>query len=158
MVDFASQGSVGGDGALQGVGELIAKLRAMKNMDDGKIIRGVARTGIRPAFTAARQNIKIGTEAFRTYRGRLVAPGFAYRNIRIVTTLSGDKQRADALLGVSKEAYYATQFLERGTSKMRAQPWIRSAFFSTKDAQLNRMKDYLNGWLIKLAASKDGKT
>lgn len=137
--------------ALQGVAQLVVKLRELGAMEDGKIIQGAVRAGMRPALVSARQKIPVGTIAHRTYKGRLVAPGFAKRSLRIVAVLSKDKQQATALLGPSKEGYYATQFLERGTFKMKAQPWLRPAFYGTGEQQKTALAAYLNKWFLKKA-------
>jgi HK97 gp10 family phage protein len=120
---------------LEGVGELSKQLDALGKLDDGKAIRAAVRAGMKPAFKAAQQNIPVGTVAHRTYKGRLVGPGFAKRSLVIVTTLSKDGQKASAILGVKAEAFYAIQFVEMGTSQMAAQPWLRPAFYSTREEQ-----------------------
>lgn len=142
------------DGALAGAADCIRKLQALGALDNGKIALGAVRAGIQPAFTAAEAKIPVGTRMHRTYKGRLVAPGFGKRSLVIVTTKKTNDGLPSALLGVRGEAYYETQFLERGTSKMRAQPWLRSSFYSTQDAMEAAMVAYLQKRLAKLA--KDG--
>lgn len=137
--------------ALQGVANLVLKLRELGAMEDGKIIAGAVRAGMKPALKSAQQKIPVGTVEHRTYKGRLVAPGFSKRSLRIVVVKSKDRQQATALLGPSKEGYYVTQFVERGTFKMKAQPWLRPAFFGTAEQQKLAMAAYLNKWLLKKA-------
>lgn len=153
---MADAGSFAESPHLSGAADLYKKLTVLGGLDSGNLIRGSVRAGMNAAKKAAKERIPVGTEAFRTYTGRLVAPGFASRNIKMITVLSKDKTTATAILGVSKEAYYAVQFVEMGTSKMAAQPWLRPAFYATSGAQQEGMVAYLQKRFDKIAKSKDG--
>lgn len=100
-----------------------------------------------PVLQKARELIPVGVDQHRTYKGRTVAPGFAKRSIRVVARLNKDKTGASASVGVAAEAFYAVQFVELGTAKMPAQPWLRPAYQSTRQAQLSalarRMKVFI---------------
>lgn len=98
-------------------------------------MRSAVRAGIRPAFQRAQQTIPVGLDTHRTYKGRLVAPGFSKRSLRIVTRVSADKTRVSAAIGVRREAFYAVLFTELGTSKMPARPWLRESMRSTEAQQ-----------------------
>lgn len=139
------------DGALAGSADLIAKLQAFGALDDGKITLGAVRAGMNETLKVARVNIPVGTRLHRTYKGRLVAPGFGQRNLRVVTTRKTDSGRIAALLGVREEAYYETQFLEKGTRKIRATHWLLSSFDSSKDGQELAMVAYLQKRFDKIA-------
>jgi HK97 gp10 family phage protein len=144
------------DQALQGVAQLIAKLRDIKSLDDGKALRAGVRAGMRPALLAARSKIPIAKKQYKlakTYGGGVVQPGYAQKAIRVITTVSPDKQQASALMSVRKAAFYAVNFVEIGTSKMAAQPWLRPAFYSTQDAQKQALADKLKAYLEKVSAS-----
>lgn len=136
---------------LLGAKDLFDKLVTLEGLDSGNIIKAAVRAGLNVAKKAAIEKIPKGTEPFRTYTGRLVAPGFASRNLKLIVVLSKDKTVAQALLGVTKEAYYAVQFVERGTSKMAAQPWLRPAFYATGNAQQAAMVAYLQKRVNKIA-------
>jgi len=139
---------------LEGVGQLTKQLEALGKLEDGKAVRAAVKAGMTPAYKAAQQNIPVGTVAHRTFKGRLVAPGFAKRSLRLVTTLSPDKQKATAIIGVRGEAFYAIQFVEMGTSKMAAQPWLRPAFFNTREEQESAVAESLKRTIEKLARTK----
>lgn len=141
------------DSALAGAADLIKKLQALGALDDGKIAIGAVRAGMKEALKLAQVKIPVGTRVHRTYKGRLVTPGFGKRSLKIVTTRKTDDGLPAALLGVSKEAYYETQFLERGTSKIKAQPWLRPAFYNSQDAQKAAVVAYLQKRLLKIAAT-----
>lgn len=135
--------------ALEGVAELTKQLDALGKLEDGKAIRRGVAAGGRVVVARAKALIPKGVDAHRTYKGRLVAPGFASRSIRSVTTLSKDKQKATAKVGVRAEAFYAVNFVELGTSKMQKQPWLRPAFQSTIDAQQKALADSLLKTIMK---------
>lgn len=121
---------------VEGVAELERKLLGLGSVASIPILRAAARAGIKPAFERAQATIPVGSEAHRTYKGRLVAPGFSKRSLRIVTRATSDGRRVSAAIGVRKEAFYAVLFKELGTSKMAATPWLRPAMASTQGAQL----------------------
>lgn len=139
---------------LEGVAELTAKLSQLGKKVQGKALRIAVREAMKPALKRAEALIPVGKVAHKTYRGRLVAPGFAKRNIRIRTRLSRDKEKATAILGVNREAFYAVQFVELGTSKMAAQPWLRPAFESTRSQQQSALAAALKKQIDKAARSR----
>lgn len=143
-----------GGSRLEGVAQLTRQLDELTKQVKGKGLRAAVRAGIRPAATAAKANIPVGDVMHKTYKGRLVAPGFAQRSVRTVTTLSKTGEQASAVLGVRREAFYATQFVEVGTAKMPAQPWLRPAFESTQDAQQQAIADSLRKTILKAAKTK----
>lgn len=122
-------------GGLFGAKELSAQLSELKDGLDVKVMRAAVRAGIQPAFEKAQRDIPIGLDAHRTFDGRLVAPGFSQRSLRVVTRVSPDRKTVSAALGVRREAFYAVLFTELGTSKMRARPWLRPALRETQDQQ-----------------------
>lgn len=139
---------------LIGVAELTRKLEALKKLDDGKALRSAVRAGIKPAVDRAKATVPIGTVVHRTYKGRLVAPGFARRSMRVITRMSKDKQKATAVLGVRAEAFYVLQFLERGTSKIAKRPWLVPAFEGTLTQQESALAQSLRKSIDKAARSK----
>lgn len=118
-----------------GLAQLGRQLLALKASMQGKFLRASVKQGIQPALERARSLIPVGVDAHRTYKGRKVQPGFAKKSIRAVVTVARDKASASAILGVKSEAFYATQFVELGTSKTAARPWLRPAFRGTKQQQ-----------------------
>lgn len=137
--------------ALEGVAALTKQLDALGKLEDGKALRRGVAAGGRVVVSRAKALIPKGVDSHRTYKGRLVAPGFASRNIRAVTKLSKDKQKATVAIGVRNEAFYAVNFVEIGTSKMARQPWLRPAFYSTVDAQQKALADSLRKSILQAA-------
>lgn len=141
------------DRALAGAADLIAKLQALGALDDGKIARGAVHAGMGAVLKNAQTKIPVGTRLHRTYKGRLVAPGFGRRSLRIVTTTKTDDGLIAALLGVRAEAYYETQFLEKGTKKIRGTHWLQQSFSDSQDAMKTATVAYLQKRLLKIAAT-----
>lgn len=137
------------DLALRGAAELTRKLAELGALDK-KAIRSVVRAGITPALVKARATAPVGTRFHKSYKGNVLYPGYLHKHLRVATTVQ--KGIATALLGPTKEAFYGTAFVEIGTSKMAAQPWLRPAFRSTLDAQKSAMVDKLNSLFAKVAA------
>ena len=142
------------DGALAGAADLIAKLQALGALDNGKIARGAVRAGMTATLQVARTKIPVGHRLHKTYKGRVVAPGFGKSSLRIVTTTKTDSGLPAALLSVRKEAFYETQFLEWGTKKIRGKHWLLDSFDQSQDAMKRAAVVYLQKRLLKLA--KDG--
>lgn len=136
---------------LEGVATLTKQLIELGSLDNGNVLRGAVRAGMGPAFDRYIQMIPIGTEAHRTYRGLLVAPGFAKEHVKRATTVNGAKNVASCVLGVSKEAYYILQYVEVGTRYQKPQPNLRAAFSETRDAGEEKLRAYLQKAVIKAA-------
>jgi HK97 gp10 family phage protein len=139
---------------LEGVEELTRKLREMGDAVAGKALRNAARAALVPALERARRIVPEGTVVHKTYKGRIVTPGFAARSIRIKSVRTRDRGIGIALLGVKPEAYYALQFVELGTSKQPARPWLSTAFEHTRTEQLESLKAALKRSLIRAAKKK----
>lgn len=120
---------------VDGVDRLLKQLRRIGQLERGKALRRGLKAAMRPAQQRARAAIPVGIDKHRTYLGREVRPGFARRSIRVVVSVSRDKSRAVAVLGVKSEAFYAVQFVELGTSRTPAHPWLRPSFEATKHDQ-----------------------
>jgi HK97 gp10 family phage protein len=145
---MADSGTTG----LEGVADLVAKLEALSKLEDGKAIRRAVRAGMKPALSKARDRIPVGSVPHKSYDGKfLLLPGYARASLRIVTTLSTDKQKATALLSTRKPGFYAPTFVELGTVKMAARPWLRPAFYSTSDEQRQGINDSLAATIDKIA-------
>lgn len=142
---------------LVGVKELTQKINAMGTVFAAKNLRGVSKDALEVAEHVARANIPRGTEPHKTYKGRLVSPGFALATLHIETFINKATGTAVAVLGVAREAFYAVLFVELGTSKMPAQPWLRPAFEQSKDPMLQRLAASLRERVEKIAKKRGRK-
>lgn len=135
-----------------GLQELSQQLRALGETVAARNLKGAAKDAMEPTESAARASVPVGSEIHKTYKGRTVTPGFAQRSIRRAAfAMRGAKNVVRAVVGVAREAFYAVAFLERGTSKMPAQPWLVPAFEQTQAQVLNRFRASLRERLARIA-------
>lgn len=106
--------------------ELSRKLAKLGQELGTKTLRQAAMGATTPVFKEMKAAIPVGKVAHRTHKGRLVAPGFAKRNIK--RRSSAKKGKASVVIGVASEAFYAVQFVDRGTKKMTARNWFKKRF------------------------------
>jgi HK97 gp10 family phage protein len=134
-----------------GLRELGQKLAALGQAVEARNLRGAARDAMQPTEAAARATAPVGTAVHKTHKGRTVTPGFAQRSIKRVSTFSRARGVVRGMVGVAQEAFYAVAFVERGTSKMPAQPWLVPAFESTQAQVLVRFRKSLRDRLERIA-------
>jgi HK97 gp10 family phage protein len=136
-----------------GFDELAKKLKTLK---DPKEIGDAMKTEVRAVMLEVKATaaglIPEGIDPHVTYKGRVVAPGFAKRSLRVVSRLDKKRGAAYAILGVRAEAFYAIQFVELGTSKMAAQPWLRPAFEQHADPAIRKVAQGLREWIVGIAS------
>lgn len=151
---------------IKGARELSLKLSEMGKAAGGKALRSAVMSASLPALRAAQQAAPVGNPPYqtsdgrsvdpypkRTYKGRLVTPGFASRNIRRVSRLSSDRTVATVKIGPRSEAFYAVQFIELGTSKIAKRPWLEPSFRQSIPQVNEKLKERLKA-LIDKAAKK----
>lgn len=136
---------------LEGVAALTRQLQALGKLEDGKALKSAVKAGIAPALKRAREIVPVGTKPFRTYQGLLVNAGFLKTQLRTISTINSEHNIASGILGVSKAGYYGVKFLEMGTRKMRAQPWIRRALLESRDECEEAFKASLEKAVLKAA-------
>jgi hypothetical protein len=141
--------------ALQGAKELDAKLKALSGTMAPKLIRGALGEALKPTLALARASVPEGDRMHRTYKGRLVSPGFARRSTYISTTVARDGSSVSATIGVRDEAFYAIQFIEFGFKDVPARPWLVPAFNATRTIMLSLFVAALSR-RIEAAARKGG--
>ncbi len=122
--------------ALEGVSDLTAQLVDLGAKIAAKELRGTVGSVMEIAEHRARSLIPQGDEPHFTYKGRLVSGGYAISTLHVETSFNKRTGSAVALLGVGREAFYAVQFVELGTSDMPARPWLRPAFEGSADPML----------------------
>lgn len=136
---------------LEGVADLTKKLIDIAGAMAPKELRGTVKGAIEEAEHLARARIPQGSEPHKTYRGRLVSPGFAVSTLHVETYINKKTGSAGAALGTSREAFYATLFVELGTVNTPAQPWLRPSFEESQDPMLRRIADELRRRVEKIA-------
>lgn len=136
---------------LEGVRELTGKLTEMGVKLATRELRGTVKSALQEAEHLARARMPQGTEPHVTHRGRLVSGGYALSTLHIEVSVNKRTGAVVATLGVGREAFYAVIFVELGTSKMGAQPWLRPAFEESQDAQLRKIATELRQRVDKIA-------
>lgn len=124
---------------VDGVKELLRKFDELSTIGKEKALRAAVRGAVAPIVKQAKATIPVGTVAHRTYRNVLVSPGFARRSIVAKTFVDRRRGSVAAVVGVRAQAFYAVQFveLERGKSRDKGKPWLRPAFESTEQQQID---------------------
>jgi len=141
------------DGFLIGAKELQDKLAKLSGKDAKAAVRRGLTAASKPVVFAARASIPKGVDSSRTIRGRIVGPGFASRNIKAKVIMYRSGTGGSVLVGPTTVAFYATQFVEIGTSRQARRPWLEPAFDSTKGAQVAAFGDAVEKHITKVARS-----
>ena len=140
---------------VEGADDLRKKLSNLGDAASGRVIRSAANFAMTPVLKEARRNAPKGTRPHKTYKGRVVAPGFLRRNIVKKTKLSRDKSRAFASVSARGEAWYGrlieTGYTAKGGREMPARPWLRPAMLNNKGLVFDRYKSKLRERIKKEA-------
>lgn len=99
---------------LDGVSEVVKRLNAIGVSASVKAMRSAARKAVSPVVAQMRASAPIGQDAHRTYKGRLVAPSFLKRSIRVITRVNRTNGTVSAIIGTRREAFYGVQFYDQG--------------------------------------------
>jgi HK97 gp10 family phage protein len=136
---------------VEGLKELQDKLRGLGAGMAARQLRGAAKDALERTETVARARAPVGDQIHKTYKGRVVTPGFAARSIKRAALWDRARNVARAVVGVASEAFYALSFVERGTSRAPAQPWLVPAFHATSGQVLADFKASLKARIERIA-------
>lgn len=117
-----------------------------------KELKGTVVAALEGVEHKARARAPRGSTPHKTYRGRLVSPGFAISTLHIETGVNKRSGGVWAALGVGREAFYEVQFQELGTRFHAAQPWLRPSFEESQDAMLSKIGSELRDRAKAVAA------
>lgn len=144
---------------ITGYKELHDKLAAMGAAAGGKALRSAALQSMLPVLRAAQANAPVGNPPYngkdpypvKDWKGRYRTPGYLKRNIIRRAYLSRDRKMARVYVGPKNSAFYGTQFLELGTSKIPKRPWLEPALRANLSAVDERLKAALKKNIDKAA-------
>lgn len=136
---------------IEGAKKLSQQLQKLGAAASGKILSQSASYAMTPVVNAARQSAPRGSKAHKTYKGRLVAPGFLARNIKKKTRRWKGGHGVTVSVGPHREAFYGTAFVELGTKNAPAKEWLEPAFDARKEQVISRLTGRLRQ-KIKAAA------
>ena len=166
---------------LIGVKELTKKLDKLDAKLAVKTLRSVLFKATTPVVRQMKSQVPVGTEAHRTYKGRLVSPGFSKRSIKRLTGKRFLSQgKLSIAIGVRAEDFYSIKFYDQGphtitkrrqrtTIKLsghagtrrrsvnikpytlRRVPWFQSVFVRNESQMLTNIKNNLSDAVEKIA-------
>jgi len=93
----------------------------------------------------------------KQYMGTWIMPGNLRRNIKVRPAPRKNRTRAEPIeywVYVSGKTAWYWKFVEFGTKKMSAKPFLRPAFDNQKGVALKAIRDYLAARIEKEAAKK----
>ena len=125
---------------VEGLKQLSKQLSTLGPKVGSKFLRSALMSAALPVVKSAKANVPIGNESHKTHKGRIVAPGFAARNVAKKSALSRDKRTAYVSIGVKREAFYAVNFLELGTKHIPKRPWLTKALQKEQFNVIRRFK------------------
>lgn len=134
--------------SVKGLKELDKQLENVSRKLAAKAIRQAALQATTPAYRQMKLAAPIGSREHKTYKGRLVTPGFLKRSIKRKTFVS--KNSVFVLIGVLPEAYYGVTFLDDGTQTIGARKWFVKSFENKTDEIVKRFREVLAKKIQKL--------
>jgi HK97 gp10 family phage protein len=161
---------------LAGVRELTTQLNKLQGKTQVKALRSALFKATTPVVRQMKGKIPTADRAARTYKGRLVGPGFASRSIKRIT---GRKFLAlgklSIAIGVKREAWYAINMLDQGPHTiterrmsvgprarqtvqvkpytLRRQPWLENTFRANRSQMLSAITQNLRTQIERIARS-----
>ena len=168
---------------LRGVKDLTRKLRKIGAELAVEKLESVLFNSTTPVENQMRSLVPVGTKAHRTYRKRLVQPGFSKRSIKRLTGRKFLSQgKLSIAIGVRAEDFYSIRFYDQGPytiTKRRQQtgikarghvgtrrnhisikpytllrrPWFQSVFIRNEKQMLTGIKNNLAKVLEKVATN-----
>src|SRR6185295_11910097 len=91
---------------ITGLKALSSQLSELGAAAGGKALRAAALQATQPLIEQLRSSVPKGHKPHKTYKGRLVAPGFLSRSLKRVTRISKDRRTVRVMIGVKREAFY----------------------------------------------------
>lgn len=104
------------DDVLLGFDDLIKKMDQLEAQTATKVVRSAMMSATLPTVRGMEAAAPKGTDTHRTYKGRLVAPGFVSRNIKRKAKIYRNTGTVSLRIGVAAEAYYGVTFMDEGVT------------------------------------------
>jgi len=155
----------------KGFKELDRKLGRIKTAAGIKALRNAATRAATPVVRRMKSLAPVGDTEHRTYKGRLVAPGFGSRSIIRRTKFYRSSGTVSLTIGVKKEAFYLIQFYDSRPGRTpytiserqsrardrssrvsksikpytlnQHRPWFSSVFISSQASMVRDMRKFL---------------
>ena len=144
---------------ITGLSELDKRLREMPDKLARNVMRGAVRAGAAVIQKEAKARVPVAKKAhlLKSYKSKLwkhyraakygtwIQPGNIKRNIKVSPAKKAPRGTIEYHVYISdknKNTYY-WKFLEFGTSKMAAKPFMRPAFEAQKEAATVAIREYM---------------
>lgn len=131
---------------IEGVDNLVVAIdRIIEQAASNRAMRRAMGKALRPVAKKLRQAAPRGKVPHKTYKGRLVGPGFLSRNIKVRTNIARDKNRVFGSIRPEAEAWYGS-LLNNGWRPGRRSKAIKKAgrSGSLSEKQLSDLGDTRN--------------
>jgi len=132
---------------IEGLRKLTAQLNKLEATLATKTLRNATRAAMVPTHKKIQALTPIGKKAHRTYKGRLVAPGFLKRSIKLGSRFKDGV--ASAAIGAKPEAFYG-MFLVIGTKKIKARDFFFRIFANDRAGIEKRLIEQLRKRIAKI--------
>lgn len=145
--------------SITGLADLEKRLLVFPDRVARNILAGAIRAGAVVIQREARDRAPIGTVAH--YLGKkgqkahaLIQPGSLKKGVKVRLAPRKSRERPiEYWIYVSSKLWY-WKFVEFGTTKMAAQPFMRPAFEGMKERAVEKIRDYLDARIDKEAAKQ----
>lgn len=128
---------------ITGLDEILDKMATLPPKLAKKGLRTALMAGAKPIRDAMKQKVQKGWHLWQSGSlGRSRDYGFISQHISIKTEIHPSEQSGVAHIGPAKKGFWSL-FLEFGTQKMRAFPFVRPAFDQQKQNALNAFVESL---------------
>ncbi len=117
---------------IEGLNELSLKLKKLSDGLGVKAMKDAANVAMDKTFLEVKTGAPVGKKPHRTYKGRLVAPGYLKRTLKKSSRADRRRGKATVSIKAAPEAFYGVQFLDRGTKKIPARRWFADKFFKNR--------------------------
>jgi len=134
-----------------GIDELNKDFQRLDAAVGAKFMRSAAGYAFTPVLSSIKAQAPVSKKAHKTYKGRVVAPGFLKRSLKKVTRKSRDNSRAYAFVWAEKEAFYGFQFVVPGTKYIRGNNFAQRGFDAAESQAVQRFSIKLKERIDKAA-------
>lgn len=145
--------------AVKGIKNIKDSFGRLEKAGQIRVLRNGANAALNPPLKALRAAAPKGSEAHKTHKGNIVAPGFLSRKgIKKSVKVSRDKRRVFATIRLLPEAYYGS-FKEHGWvpktasgasgRAVAAEPWFWPTLDAMEDEILEAYSNKIESSILK---------
>lgn len=128
---------------IEGLAELQAELLQLPDKVGNRVLQSALTSAALPIMKNAQDRVPIAHQAYKLHWGGIANPGWLRQHI-IRKKVRSSKNSAEVIITIKdqRDAYF-WRFIEFGTSKMTAQPFMRPAFEAKASEAVDRFKEVL---------------